>query len=91
MEVKPFEKGVIVRPNKEKLERIDGVYSINTNNKLSTMREGVVVKMGEGVDNPDIKEGENVFFRPDAGTELPVNGETLLFLEQIDIKGGFYE
>ncbi len=85
MTIKPLADRVVVQP-KASEERTAGGIIIPDNTKEKPL-EGVVISVGAGTKDikMEVEEGDKVLYGKYAGTEVTVEGETLLIMKQNDI------
>ncbi|MFA5626404.1 MAG: co-chaperone GroES [Thiohalomonadaceae bacterium] len=92
MKIRPLHDRVIVRRKEE--ERMSAGGIVIPDSAAEKPIQGVVVAVGKGkiLDNGevrplDVKAGDVVLFGKYAGTEVKVDGETLLVMREEDLVG----
>ena len=94
MAVKPLEDRVLVQPIEAESKTASGIYLPETAKEKPL--EGLVIAVGAGkiLKNGktaplDVKEGDKVLFGKYTGTEVKVDGEELVLLNQDDVLAVF--
>ncbi|MFC4892498.1 co-chaperone GroES [Pseudofrancisella aestuarii] len=92
MSIRPLQDRVLVRRAEEETKSAGGI--ILTGSAQEKPMEGEVVAVGNGkklsngsVQPIDVKKGNKVLFGKYAGSEIKVDGETLLMMREEDIMG----
>ncbi|APC97449.1 co-chaperone GroES [Francisella frigiditurris] len=92
MSIRPLQDRVLVRRAEEETKSAGGI--ILTGSAQEKPMEGEVVAVGNGkklsngsVQPLDVKKGDKVLFGKYAGSEIKVDGETLLMMREEDIMG----
>ena len=92
MSIRPLQDRVLVRRAEEEAKSAGGI--ILTGSAQEKPQEGVIIAAGNGkklengsVMPMDVKTGDKVMFGKFAGSEVKVDGETLLMMREEDIMG----
>ena len=92
MKIKPLHDRVLVRRVEEVTKTTGGIIIPDTAKEKPL--EGIVEAVGTGKITPDgkvvslvVKEGDKVLFGKYAGTEIKLNGESLLMIREEDLLG----
>ncbi|MCK4643419.1 co-chaperone GroES [bacterium] len=92
MKIKPLRDKVIIKPEEAKEQKVGALYIPDTAKEKRNI--GVVIATGPGKrDNDgklikmDVKVKEHVIYSKYAGTEIEINNEKLIILDQDDIIG----
>ena len=90
MKVKPIREYVLIRRLESESKTSGGLIIPDTAKEKHV--EGIVIGVGEGkIDNngqlvkPVVKEGDKVLFTKWSGTEVKVDGESLVVMKECDI------
>ncbi len=89
MKIRPLHDRVVVRRIEEETTSAGGIVLPGSAAEKPTQGEVVAVGNGQVTDNGvralDVKVGDAVMFGQYAGTEIKVDGETLLIMSESDI------
>lgn len=89
MKIRPLHDRVVVRRMEEETTSAGGIVLPGSAAEKPTQGEVVAVGNGQVTDNGvralDVKVGDTVMFGQYAGTEVKVDGETLLIMQENDI------
>ena len=92
MKLRPLQDRILVKRIEEEAKTAGGIYIPDTAKEKPVM--GQIVSVGNGkktedgkVIPVDVKAGDKVLFGKYAGTEVKVEGETLLIMREEDILG----
>ncbi len=92
MGIRPLQDRVLVRRAEEEAKSAGGI--ILTGSAQEKPQEGVIIATGNGkkladgsVQPMDVNAGDKVMFGKFAGSEVKVDGETLLMMREEDIMG----
>ena len=89
MKIRPLHDRVVVRRMEEETTSAGGIVLPGSAAEKPTQGEIVAVGNGQVTDNGvralDVKVGDAVMFGQYAGTEIKVDGETLLIMQENDI------
>ena len=95
MKIKPLHDRVLVRRVEEVTKTSGGIIIPDTAKEKPL--EGIVEAVGTGKITPDgkvvaltVKEGDKVLFGKYAGTEIKLDGESLLMIREEDLLGILY-
>jgi chaperonin GroES len=91
MKIVPLNDRVVVRPQESETKSAGGIVLPESSREKS--QQGKVLAVGDGtrIDgtdrrlHPQVSEGDRVLYAPYAGSEVVVNGESLLILSERDI------
>ena len=81
MKIKPLKNKVLLKPEEVKEQKIGNLYIPDTAQEKKTI--GKVIAVGPEVE--DIKKDDEVLYSKYAGTEIELDGEKYIILEQEDI------
>jgi chaperonin GroES len=92
MKIRPLHDRVIVRRKEEERMSAGGIVIPDSATEKPIQGEVVAVGKGKILDNGevralDVKAGDKVLFGKYAGTEVKVDGETLLVMREEDLMG----
>jgi chaperonin GroES len=92
MKIRPLHDRVIVRRKEEERMSAGGIVIPDSATEKPVQGEVVAVGKGKILDNGevralDVKAGDKVLFGKYAGTEVKVDGETLLVMREEDLMG----
>ena len=92
MKIRPLHDRVIVRRKEEERMSAGGIVIPDSATEKPIQGEIVAVGKGKILENGevralDVKEGDKVLFGKYAGTEVKVDGETLLVMREEDLMG----
>lgn len=84
-EVTPLHDRVIVKPTPNSPQTSGGVYIPDIAKEKP--KQGIVLSVGDGVNGIPlkVKNGDNVLYEKNAGSEIEVNGETCLIMREANI------
>ncbi|WP_038246958.1 co-chaperone GroES [Ghiorsea bivora] len=90
--IRPLHDRVIVRRLAEEEKTAGGIIIPDAAKEKPLQGEIIAVGKGKLLDNGDlraldVKEGDTVIFSTYAGTEIKIDGETLLLMREDDILG----
>lgn len=89
MKIRPLHDRVVVRRMEEETTSAGGIVLPGSAAEKPTQGEVVAVGNGQVTDNGvralDVKVGDTVMFGQYAGTEIKVDGEALLIMQENDI------
>ncbi len=90
--IRPLHDRVIVRRLAEEEKTAGGIIIPDAAKEKPLQGEVIAVGKGKLLDNGDlraldVKEGDTVIFSTYAGTEIKIDGETLLLMREDDILG----
>jgi chaperonin GroES len=92
MSIKPLFDKVLVKPLEEQEQKIGNIYVPDTAKEKP--QQGIIEAVGPGKMTEDgkpipmsVKKGDKVFFGKYSGTEITINGETMLIMSENDIYG----
>ena len=89
MKIRPLHDHVVVRRMEEETTSAGGIVLPGSAAEKPTQGEVVAVGNGQVTDNGvralDVKVGDTVMFGQYAGTEIKVDGEALLIMQENDI------
>lgn len=90
--IRPLHDRVIVRRLAEETTTAGGIIIPDAAKEKPLQGEVIAVGKGKLLDNGDlraldVKEGDTVIFSTYAGTEIKIDGETLLLMREDDILG----
>ncbi|MDX8381167.1 MAG: co-chaperone GroES [Ghiorsea sp.] len=90
--IRPLHDRVIVRRLEEDEKSAGGIIIPDSAKEKPLQGEIIAVGNGKLLDNGDlraldVKEGDTVIFSTYAGTEIKIDGETLLMMREDDILG----
>ncbi len=90
MNLRPLGDRVIVKPLEEEETKKAGLYIPDTAKEKPVRGEVVAVGNGKILDNGtrvpiDVKQGQKVIFAKYGGTEVKIEGETLVILSERDL------
>jgi chaperonin GroES len=81
---------ILVRPIEETKTR-GGLYLLSVDK--TTMRKGVILEAGPGqmdahnIRKPiQVKKGDEIYFQPNDGVEIEIDGEKLLVMKEEDVE-----
>ena len=88
--IQPLSDRVVVRPTEEAEQMRGGLYIPDTAKEKPQQGEIIAVGPGRISDQgerlvPDVKAGDKVLYGKYSGTEVTVDGETLLILRESDV------
>lgn len=88
--IQPLHDRVVVRPVEEAEQMRGGLYIPDTAKEKPQQGEILAVGPGKVSDQgeriaPDVKAGDKVLYGKYSGTEVTVDGETLLILREADV------
>ena len=93
MNIRPLQDRVVINPSAEEQKSAGGIVIPDTASKEKPM-EGTVMAIGPGKVNADgkaipmsLKKGDKVLFGKYSGTEVKVNGTSLVVMREDDIMG----
>lgn len=94
MKIRPLHDRVIVRRKEEERMSAGGIVIPDSAAEKPIQGEVIAVGKGKILDNGevralDVKVGDKVLFGKYAGTEVKVDGETLLVMREEDLMGVF--
>ena len=94
LKINPLSDRVLVKPLEEKETRKGGIIIPDTAKEKP--QEGEVIAVGKGrrtnsgdIVAPEVKKGDKVLFRKYSGTEISLDDETYLILQEADILATF--
>jgi len=92
MKLRPLQDRVLVRRADPETKTMGGIFIPDT--AQDTPMEGAVVAIGAGTRNKDgelvpldVQVGDRVLFGKWSGTEIKLDGETLMIMKEADIMG----
>ena len=90
MKIKPIREYVVIRRLESESKTAGGLIIPDTAKEKPV--QGIIIGVGEGkIDNngqlvkPVVKEGDKVLFTKWSGTEVKIDGETLIVMKESDI------
>ncbi|MSR69440.1 MAG: co-chaperone GroES [Phycisphaerales bacterium] len=93
MKVRPLGDKIIVKRNEAQTKTDSGIFLPET--AKDKPKQGKIVALGSGILNKDtgkympfsVKKGDTVIFTNYSGTEIKIDGETLLIMTEEDVLG----
>ncbi|MFA8451753.1 MAG: hypothetical protein ACEPOW_13750 [Bacteroidales bacterium] len=84
--IEPIQGHVVVEPVQIEEKLTSGLFKPGVNSG-SQMKTGKVKEFDKEIPDARMKVGALVVYRPEAGNEIVINGETLLYLGYHEVKG----